>query len=142
MIVFFVRSSLVRTQRLEKPENSLDFLYTVLRYISEAAPHVTPEQLHTAITEAFPETGEMIMSTIAEKWKEEGLQQGLEQGRREMLLEGIELGLKLKFGHAALRILPELYAIEDIHILRAIHTGIESAQSLDELQDIYRRDGT
>jgi len=74
-----------------------------------------------------------------EQGLQQGLQQGMEQGRREGLLAGIELGLKLKFGAQGLRLLPELYKIEDVGLLRAIHEGIETASTPDELRQIYRQ---
>jgi len=71
-----------------------------------------------------------MMSTIAEKWVEQGLRQGL--------FSGIKLGLKLKFGGEALRLLPEIYKIEDIDVLEAVQEGIDAVATLDELRRIYQ----
>jgi len=94
-----------------------------------------------------------MMGTIAEKWFEQGkqaglgqgLQQGLEagrqeglqQGRRQGLLDGIELALELRFGPEGLRLLPEIAEVEELDVLKAIHTGIKQAGSPDELRRIY-----
>lgn len=97
------------------------------------------------------------MSTIAERWIEQGvqkgigigvqqgmqqginqgLQQGIAQGRREGILSAIELGLKLRFGSEGLLLLPEIYGIQDDVILRTIYSSIEMAKSPDELRRIY-----
>jgi hypothetical protein len=68
---------------------------------------------------------------------QQGLQQGIEQGIREGLLAGIELGLELKFGSAGLRLLPEIYKIEDVDVLRAIHEGLKTVATVEELRQIY-----
>ena len=86
------------------------------------------------------------MATIAEKWMERGLQQGIQQGiqqgmqqgMHEGLLAGIQLGLELRFGSAGLRLLPEIARIQDVNVLRAVHLGIKSVQSPEELHRIYQ----
>lgn len=70
------------------------------------------------------------MPTLAEKWIEQGLRRGL--------LEGIEVGLELKFGSEGVEILPEIYQIEDVDRLRAIHKGLKTVQSLEELRRVYQ----
>jgi hypothetical protein len=127
----------------------LEYLETLLRYISSAAVTLTEADLREVVEEVLAQEGGRLMSTIAEKWVEQGMQrgmrqgmqQGVEQGRREGLLAGIELGLKLKFGTEGLRLLPELYRIEDVGLLRAVHEGIETASTPAELRRIYRPAG-
>jgi hypothetical protein len=53
----------------------LDYLYTLLRYVTGAAPELDAKELHAAVVESFAE-GETLMPTIAEKWVEQGVQQG------------------------------------------------------------------
>jgi len=68
---------------------------------------------------------------------QEGLEMGLERGRREGLLEGLRLGLDLRFGVEGLRLWPEISAIQDVSVLRAIQEGLKTARSPEELRDIY-----
>ncbi|MEH1805550.1 cytosolic protein [Nostoc sp.] len=58
--------------------------------------------------------------------------------RREELLEGIELGLELKFGTEALSIMSELSLLEDIELLRAVRKGIKTVNTIEELHQIYQ----
>ncbi|MEH2203718.1 MAG: hypothetical protein V7K53_06490 [Nostoc sp.] len=63
---------------------------------------------------------------------------GIEQGKREGLLEGIEMGLELKFGSEGLTILPEIVQIQNVEILSAILTSIKTVNNLEELRQIYQ----
>lgn len=59
-------------------------------------------------------------------------------GLREGLLDGIELGLELKFGSEGLRLLPEILEIEDMKVLRAIHEGLKITETMEALRRIYQ----
>ncbi len=67
-----------------------------------------------------------------------GFNRGIQQGIRQGLLAGIELGLELKFGTDGVRLLPEIYKIEDVDVLRAVHEGLKTASTLEELRRIYK----
>jgi len=130
---------------LGQQETGLSYLEVILRYLTQGTDQITGEELREAMETLFPEGG-ILMGTIAEKWLEEGrqqglqrgLQQGLQQGIREGLLSGIELGLDLRFGAKGLRILPEIYKIEDVGVLRAIQEGLKTGKSLAEIQHIFK----
>ncbi|MBG1264819.1 cytosolic protein [Nostoc commune] len=59
-------------------------------------------------------------------------------GIRLGLLEGIELGLELKFGASELFIMEEISQIYDIEQLRAIKEQIKTATTIEELRRIIR----
>ncbi|MEH2147252.1 hypothetical protein [Nostoc sp.] len=63
---------------------------------------------------------------------------GIEQGKREGLLESIEMGLELKFGSEGLIILPEIVQIQNVEILSAILTSTKTVNNLKELRQIYQ----
>jgi hypothetical protein len=65
--------------------------------------------------------------------REEGLSEGLSQGR----LEGIEVCLKLKFGEEGLRLMPEIREIHDQEKLEAILQAIETVASPENLRRMW-----
>lgn len=71
------------------------------------------------------------------KAEKQGLQQGLQKGKQQGLLEGIAVALKLKFGVEGEKEMPKIRKIQDPKILQAINWGIITADTLDELRNIY-----
>ena len=63
---------------------------------------------------------------------------GREEGLAEGLRRGIKIALRLKFGEAGLRLVPEIESISDVEILTNLETGLEGALSLEELRQLYR----
>ncbi|NBD36823.1 MAG: hypothetical protein GVY30_12615 [Chloroflexi bacterium] len=86
------------------------------------------------------------MNTLAEHLIQEGvrvgekqgLEKGMQQGVREGLLAGIRLGLKLRFGDEGLRLLPEIYKIEDVDVLRTVHEALETVNTPADLRRFYQ----
>lgn len=71
------------------------------------------------------------------------MQQGIQQSRQQMkpiLLESMELGLELKFGEIGLSLLPEISPLEDVDQLRAIHIGLRTANTVEDLPLIYQQE--
>jgi hypothetical protein len=63
-------------------------------------------------------------------------------GIRQGLLKGISLGLKLKFGESGLNLLPEISSLNDINLLEAILSGLETVSTVEELRQIYHNTTT
>jgi len=72
-----------------------------------------------------------------EEGLQEGIQKGIQRGIRQGLLRGIKMGLRLRFGAEGLRLLPEIYEIEDVDVLEAIQDGLETVKTIEELRRIY-----
>lgn len=60
---------------------------------------------------------------------------GLEKG----LLEGIEVGLEVKFGEEGLKLMPELREHRDHELLRAVLRAIPKVDNPDELRRAWAR---
>lgn len=63
-----------------------------------------------------------------------------QEGLREGLLSGIDLGLELKFGSEGLELLPEIAKIENVEVLKKIQAGLKTVSTLAELRSIYQQD--
>ncbi|MBK7780994.1 MAG: hypothetical protein IPJ58_09555 [Ardenticatenia bacterium] len=129
-------------------------LLRLLSYVMQASDAVTREQASAALEAAAPQEGASIMQTLAQQWlaegrdkgrtegrtegRAEGIQEGQVQGSRSGLLTGIEVALDLKFGAAGLALLPEIRAIADVVLLRAVLSAIRDAASVDALRAVYR----
>jgi predicted transposase/invertase (TIGR01784 family) len=88
-------------------DTALDFLQTLLRYASAAAPErITVEHLRRAVEAAFPERGENCMNKLIKELIKEyrpdfyqevltqGIERGIEQGIEQGIERGIEKGLQ------------------------------------------------
>ena len=60
----------------------------------------------------------------------------LDQGRAEGRLDGIELGLKLRFGQPGLDLMPHVREIKDLSTLDTFFRAIETAPDLDALRNL------
>ncbi|MDV2998376.1 MAG: hypothetical protein N4J56_008081 [Chroococcidiopsis sp. SAG 2025] len=59
-------------------------------------------------------------------------------GIRQGLLKGIFLGLELKFGNSGNSLKPEISRITDVNLLEAILEGLKTANTMEELRQIYQ----
>ncbi|MEA5599257.1 cytosolic protein [Rivularia sp. UHCC 0363] len=63
---------------------------------------------------------------------------GIEKGKIEALLKGIEVSLEVKFGSEGLDLLPEISQIDDVTQLENILEEIKTSRSVSELRQIYQ----
>ena len=107
-------------------EDDLTFIYTVMRYVSQSAPHVTEAQLKETIIATFAEKGEALMSTIAEKW----IEQGLEQGQKAMVRSIIRV-LQRRFQHVPANVPSRLEDLTLDELETLLDAVMESESVLD-----------
>ena len=67
----------------------------------------------------------------------EGLAEGLAKGAAGALHEGISALLKVKFGAAGAKLLPEILVINDVAMLRRIMTSIERSDTVDVVRTAW-----
>jgi flagellar biosynthesis/type III secretory pathway protein FliH len=106
--------------------------------------------LREIVTGALLNDGERIMSTLAERWIEEGKQKGLElgvqKGHQEGLQEGLQKGsaaatreavagvLEARFEVVSRSILRRLESIDDVSVLKTLLRKAATAATLDEFR--------
>ncbi|MBI2565764.1 MAG: hypothetical protein HYV63_01860 [Candidatus Schekmanbacteria bacterium] len=74
----------------------------------------------------------LSIERIAEKRsREEGLQEGRQQGLRDCLIEAMALGLELRFGESGAGLSALVEKITDLDRLRKIKRAIAEGASLD-----------
>ncbi|MEO1762621.1 MAG: cytosolic protein [Cyanobacteria bacterium J06629_18] len=62
---------------------------------------------------------------------------GIQKGKEEGILKGIEALLEVKFGVEALELLPEISQIQDVDVLESILSGIKTKNTLEEIRETY-----
>lgn len=64
---------------------------------------------------------------------------GIQKGRQQGLLKGIEPGLKLKFGSEVSDVLlPEISLLQDVNLLEAILSELETVITVEDLRLLYQ----
>mgnify|MGYP001766301130 CR=1 FL=1 len=69
----------------------IEYLESLLRYLTESARNLPVRELHKSVSQFFEKGGD-LMATIAEKWKEEGKEEGIEK----VVKNSLEAGLPIK----------------------------------------------
>ena len=124
---------------LASRNTGLEFLETIILYLAKGTNKLTERKLGEALQKALPDLGGDAMTTLAEKWFQEGEkkgeEKGEEKGEKRAFLEMIETGLRLKFGIDGLRLFPDIVKIDDKEKFKAIHQRVWTAASLDEIRE-------
>lgn len=88
----------------EEHEQILSHLWAMISYITTASEHVDEGELHTTLASVFRESEE-IMSTIAEKWREEGHNEGLKEGKEEGTRNTLRKLVQARFGSVSAEVI-------------------------------------
>jgi hypothetical protein len=91
---FFRAEILGLLKSLAQQQTALEYLETILRYVSSGTDKVTKEILREEVQALFEQEEDTIMPTIAEMWMEEGRQQGEQIGWQKAQAE-IEQKIKI-----------------------------------------------
>jgi predicted transposase/invertase (TIGR01784 family) len=103
-------------------------VFIILDYISVVN---NPQEVENVLKEILG--GEKEMMTLTEKWKMEGLQQGLQQGLIKAKQEDILKLINLKFGRVSEEVEKSILEINDLEELDKLFTKAVLANSLEEL---------
>jgi len=92
-----------------------------------------PQELEDKFDNAIYEFEEVKKMQYITNIERRGIKQGLQKG----LIEGITLGLELKFGKAGMRELHHIKKIQNLELLRSIVNAIKAANTVEELRQMY-----
>lgn len=117
-----------RLHRLGYDRQQMVQLFRFIEWLLRLPPEL--EERTWREIRAFEEAEKMTYVTYGERV-------GLARGRAEGLLEGVTLGLELKFGMAGITLMPEVEQITDPDVLRAIMRRIKTATTIEEVRAVY-----
>jgi len=132
-------SGLLGKELIEK-KTGMAYIETVLRYIFHTVEGMSVDELKPVVEQNLSiEKGGLIM-TLAEKIRDEGIQQGIQmgvqQGVQQGLLEGIEALLEIKFGERGLKLVPVIGKILDTDRLRRIKEAIKVSREVQDVENV------
>jgi predicted transposase/invertase (TIGR01784 family) len=112
----------------------LEYIRTVLYYLTKATGKVTRDDLERALLRQGKE-GERAMNTIAQEYIQEGIAQGLEQGRIQQMQDNILDLLHIRFDYVAVPTAKQVTAVTDTAILRQLLHTAATAAAMDTFVD-------
>ena len=115
---------------LAHAKSGLEYLKVVLCYLTVATDRLSSEELHHAVEEAFSPTGGALMATIAQRWIEQGIEQGIAQNARESILDT----LQIRFGTIPSDMAETITAMDNSLLLKALHKQALVVDSLAEFE--------
>jgi hypothetical protein len=115
-------------RELAQKRTGLEFLETLLRYVTLATDRVTTTDLQEAVDTAFPEIGRTLMTTLAERWMEQGVQ----QATHDYILEVLET----RFDHVPEDIAYQVKQVNDVSLLKRLHRQALTIDSLGAFGDL------
>ena len=126
-------SILALLEELQDKQTGLEYLSVLLRYLSEQkVVPISAEELKAAVEEALPK-GEEIMLSLAEKWKDEGRQEGIQEGERSTLRRMFLRLLERRFGAVPVDLMLTSEKLVATQLNRLFDLAVDAA-SLDEVE--------
>jgi RNase P/RNase MRP subunit POP5 len=126
---------------LEK-RSGLEYLETILRYVASGSDKIREEDIESAVREVLRKNGGDIMPTVAEKWIEQGMQQGVEQGMQRGFLQALRGALievlEDRFETVPRTLMKSLGEINDPDLLKSLHKKALRASSSEEFKNAVK----
>ncbi len=137
-------------------ESGMEYLRTILIYLSNSTKKITGKEIRDALEKTFPPDGGNIMPTIAEEWIREGFEKGMRQGMQQGMQQGLQQGmqqgihqgmlqtardnvleiLEIRFEAVPQSVMKRLKEINDPDILKMLHKKSLRADSMDGFRKI------
>ena len=112
---------------LDQQQTGLEYIRTILYYLSKATDRVDREDLKKALL-SQGEQGENVMATIAQEYIQEGYEKGMERGMERGVERGVERGMLEEKKNIARQLL-DSYDIKEISNITGLH--------IDEIMALY-----
>ncbi len=112
---------------LDQQQTGLEYIRTILYYLSKATDRVDREDLKKALL-SQGEQGENVMATIAQEYIQEGYEKGMERGMERGVERGVERGMLEEKKNIARQLL-DSYDIKEISNITGLH--------VDEIMALY-----
>jgi predicted transposase/invertase (TIGR01784 family) len=122
---------------LTEQRTGLDYIRTILYYLSSATEKISRRDLQRALSEQGPQ-GKQLMNTIAQEIFQQGLQQGMQQGMQQGGMEAmrqnvVEL-LQLRLNAPEALFQARLGRINDLDSLRFLVRRAATVEDLDQFE--------
>jgi flagellar biosynthesis/type III secretory pathway protein FliH len=132
--------------RLYGQQTGVEYIRTILYYMSDATEKVTRAELEQVVRQQGRE-GERVMTTIAQEYIQEGIQLGLEQGLKqgiENLQNSILDLLAIRLGEVNEEVAERLTAVTDMprlrQLLREAATAVTMTAFAERLDELTQED--
>ena len=129
---------------LLKQENGLYYIEAFLRYVFSAVEDISEKEIKTILEKSLSDVKGDLTMTLAEQWRNEGIQQGIHLGKQEGIKQGIQQGIEvaltLKFGRHAesQKLIALIKKTNDINRLKTFNSAILDAEDISDLIKILR----
>ena len=129
-----LRDTLIRLAAIMDRPETRDTLATILGYVLQSASKMTDEDLRSAI-KPLGKTGEDTMSTLIDKWREEGREEGIEKGRIEERQDSIIDILSARFEAVPDSVCEAIRRIQDVERLTKLTGAAVKCPSIDQFAE-------
>ena len=128
---------------LRKQKAGLEYIRTILYYVTRATGKVSRQDLRAALLQQGP-LGERTMMTIAEAFIQEGFERGKVEGKQEGRQEGRIEGfvdsaltiLQARFGHVPQGMAPRLMQVEGMDVWQRLQVEAAVCGSLQDFEQL------
>lgn len=134
-ILKFVLRAAIHLRELEDKQTGIEYFETLVRYLLSARADLTRDdfnELVKKIETVYPEGSEKVM-TLAEMFREEGMERGIEVGEAEALARTAIKFLVKKFGFVPEDLKQGIMKL-DVPTLEVIIDGVSEYKDLDEVK--------
>jgi predicted transposase/invertase (TIGR01784 family) len=123
--------------KIKNKETALRILEAILSYLAKSAENLQPADLQEVVPEVFYEGGK-VMSTLAERWMEEGIKRGEKRGEKKGKVEEsqsviVEI-LEFRFHDVPISVIKAVKGIKDLERLVSLRKQALKVDSIEQFE--------